>query len=176
MWKVKTRLKLIAVCIITERCLSILSQSLNKPLAIPPPRERRGEIKVIAAMLLPCSHSPPFYLKSLDLSQQDLITLCSPVYKFCQETERKIQFSTEERYIFFSISFHILFETWQEQNILRESDRAKLPAMYTWPCFLNYLLAAAPLKEAESVRHVPSHDSCKAILQVGFGFFFTALL
>lgn len=47
--------------------------------------------------------------------------------------------------------------------------------MYTWPCFLNYLLAAAPLMEAESVLHVPSHDSCKAILQVGVWFFFPQL-
>lgn len=72
-----------------------------------------------------------------------------------------------------TLFFHILFETWQEQNIPRESDRAKLPAMYTWPCFLNYLPLAAPLKEAESVLYVPSHDSCKAPLRV---WFFTAHL
>lgn len=58
-----------------------------------------------------------------------------------------------------------------------ERDRAKLPATYTWPCFLNYLPSAAPLKKAESVLYVPSHDSCKAILQGWFSqLFFNALL
>lgn len=73
--------------------------------------------------------------------------------------------------------FFIYYLTWQEQNIPGELDRAKLPAMYTRPCFLNYLPLAAPLKETESVLCVPSHDSCEAILQVWFlQLFFSALL
>lgn len=81
--------------------------------------------------------------------------------------------SPEFRFTF----FHILFETWQEQNIPREPDRAKLPATYTWPCFLNYLPSAGPLKKAESVLYVPAHDSCKAIHQGWFSqLFFNALL
>lgn len=60
---------------------------------------------------------------------------------------------------------------------MRKPDRAKLPATYTWPCFLNYLPSAAPLKKAESVLYVPAHDSCKAILQGWFSqLFFNALL
>lgn len=74
-WKVKTRLKLIAVCIRTKRYLSILNQSLNKPLAISALWEEK---KVTAVLIL-------FYFISrlLDIPQQDLIKLLSPVYKFC---------------------------------------------------------------------------------------------
>lgn len=169
----KVRLKLIAVCIITGWYLSILSQGLNKPLAISTVWKGRK----VTAVLLPCSHSLPFYLKAYGLTSTRPHQTLHPCLQILLGGRKKNPILHRGMVHFFSFFFHILFETRQEQNILRELDRAKLPAMYTWLCFLNYLPSAVPLKEAESVLHVPSHDSSEAIVQVWFSqLFFNALL
>lgn len=62
--------------------------------------------------------------------------------------------------LYFFFFFHILFETWQEQNIQRQSEHAQFPPTYTWLCILNYLPAAASLKEAVCVLYVHSYDGC----------------
>lgn len=53
-----------------------------------------------------------FIWRCLDILQQDLIRLYSPVYKFCSEGGRKIQFSTEKLFVLFSLPFsYIIWDT-----------------------------------------------------------------
>lgn len=162
----KARLKLIAVWIITERYLSILSQGLNKPLAT----STQSQLCCFHVLIL--SH---FTSRLVDLPQQDLIKLCRPSLQILFGEKRKMQFHRGMVHFF---SFFIYYLRHGRNKTYRESQiEQNSQAMYTWPYFLNYLPSAAPLKEAESVLDVPSHDSCKAILQVWFSqLFFNALL
>ncbi len=162
----------LAVCIKTEKYWSVLSQSLNQPLVISNLWEGEKSHGCAASMFSFFSILPQGLWTYLNKTSSNSAALFT---NSVRRQKEKIQFSTEEWYTFF---FHILFETWQEQNIPRESDRAQLPAMYTCPCFLNYLLSAVPaLKKAESVLYVPSYDSYKTIPRVWFSqLFFNALL
>lgn len=98
-------------------------------------------------MLLPCSHSPPFYLNASGLTSirpRQTLQLCLQILLGDGKKNPILQRGMVH---FFPLFFHILFETRQEENTVRESERAKLSAKYTWPCFLNYLPSAAPFEE-----------------------------
>lgn len=175
LWKGKTRLNLLAVCIITEPHLSILSQGLTKPLATSTLREG----KKVTAVLPPCSYSLPFYLEACGLTStrpHQTLQLCLHIL-LGDRKKNPILHRAMVHFFSFSFFVFIYYLRHGRNKTYRESDWAKLPALYTWPCFLNYLPSAAPLKEAESVLYVPSNDSCEAIHQVWFSrHFFNALL
>lgn len=96
---------------------------------------------------------------------------------FTNSGRKKEKFNSPQRSGTLFFSFFIYYLRHGRNKTQRESDGAKLSATYTWPCFLNYLPSAAPLKKAESVLYVPTHNSYKAILQVWFSqLFFKALV
>lgn len=168
--KVKTRLKPIAVCIITEWYLTILNQGLNKPLAISTLWE--GGKK----SLLCCFHVLiRFYFtsRSLDLPQQDLIKLCSPVYKFCQETERKSNSPQSSGTLFF-FSFFIYYlrhgrnKTYRESQI-EQNSLQRIPGHGLWIIYLQQ-----PLWRRLRLYCMSLHMT--AVRQCAQLWFFTSLL
>lgn len=63
-----------------------------------------------------------FIWRCLDILQQDFIRLYSPVYKFCSEGGRKIQFSTEKLFMLFFPPFFIHYLRHNRNKISRESQ------------------------------------------------------
>lgn len=103
--RVKTRLKLIAVCIITERYLSILSQGFTKPLVSSTLWERKSHC-CAACMFSFSSILAQGLWTYLNKTSSDSAALFT---NSVRRQKEKIQFSTAEWYTFLSF-FHILFD------------------------------------------------------------------
>lgn len=107
--RVKTRLKLIAVCIITERYLSILSQGFTKPLVSSTLWERKSHC-CAACMFSFSSILPQGLWTYLNKTSSDSAALLT---NSVRRQKEKIQFSTEEWYTFSLLFSYII---WHGRN------------------------------------------------------------